>query len=238
MIQFGTRARCGTRVDQWVPHTGRGRDIQVISIDTTTSTVDGASALVSGVTVAPGDVVVAVATSYSTNNSTAFSVASTGLTFTYDVQVTGVKNGLIVAHTVITAGATIDVTATTTVASGARFASLWVLVLRGVDNTTPVDVAGASSTLTTSTTWTIPGITTNSARAFILAVGHSSTVNQTITGPAGWTTNATKAASPTQSRALAYREHLPQGATGNCVMTIASTSVCRYATIAFRAAAA
>lgn len=214
-----------------MPTTGRGRTIEAVTVNHAFNTGTNLSA-VTGVSVTTGDVVVGVGTWVASVARTC-TMTSSGLTFTDNVNTANVTNGVIVSHCVIETPATITVTATV---NSTGYPSLWVFVLRGVDNTAPVDVSGASGTLASSTTWTIPEITTNSARTFVIAVGHNNAVNAAVTGPTGWTTDPYNLASPLQSNAVTYREQLPQGATGNIVQTIASAGTCRYATIAFRAA--
>jgi len=128
----------------------------------------------------------------------------------------------------------IGATATFTFSSASHACCAECRVYKGVDTTTPIDVAISQST-GSSTSPTGPGVTTVTdgaiAVAFYLAVDGGPT-GPTWTAPSGYAneyTTTTARASGAQAALAAYDKAItPAGATGDAVATISSSGLNRW----------
>lgn len=114
-----------------------------------------------------------------------------------------------------------------------RFMGMAVTVLRNVDPDTPLDVTGVGGTITSSSTPTVPGITTTTDGAWAFACA-GLVDNYSPTGPSGWSTDVVQNTSDWSSIGLAHKEIAAAGTSGDAVFGASGSVGGHYVTFAVK----
>jgi hypothetical protein len=227
----GAKLRVGTRVDRWM---GRSSGIHVVATYSGTTGPDVTTITASPTAVKAGDVLVVSAMWESTIARTYAVTVNNSETFTELHNFGSVALGQVLGYCVVDTDNDYVVTGTINTAGSTSSHSLVVLHLRGVDSSSPVDVAQAYGTLTASTSQTVPGVTVNSAGALVVA---ALAIPLDVSITPDWVEFSTAQVSGQSVQALSRRV-VPTDATssGVCVVTLGSSINASYITAAFRAA--